>query len=45
MKFFSNMMGGAEKDEYSCTDIDSHGGIDHNQWLPRIEYGSARSGK
>jgi hypothetical protein len=39
------MIGGAEKDEYSYTDIVSHGGIDHNQWLPRIEYGSARSGR
>src|SRR4030042_551308 len=40
-----NMTGGAEKDEYSYTDIISHGGIDHNQCLPRIEYGSARGGR
>jgi hypothetical protein len=39
------MIGGAEKDEYSFTDIVSDGGIDGSQWLPRIEYGSTRSGR
>jgi hypothetical protein len=39
------MIGGVEEDEDFHNDIVSHGGTDHNQWLPRIEYGSARSGK
>jgi hypothetical protein len=39
------MIGGVEKDEYPFTDIISHGRIDHNQCLPRIEYGSARGGR
>jgi hypothetical protein len=43
--YIFNMIGGVEENEYSHIDIVSHRGTHHNQWLPGIEYGSARSGR